>query len=92
MQDQHDNGTEATPRSARQELASRCRTVTEARWFALTVFAVILANAALLGVETYPGLAADWHHWLRPAEHACPAAFTVEILLRPAAHADGNTA
>ncbi|WP_019059609.1 ion transporter [Streptomyces prunicolor] len=88
MQDQHDNGTEATPRSARQELAGRCRTVTEARWFALTVFAVILANAALLGVETYPGLAADWHHWLRLAEHTCLAAFTVEILLRLVAHAD----
>ncbi|MFI5888046.1 ion transporter [Streptomyces sp. NPDC051554] len=88
MQDQHNNGTEAIPRSARLELARRCRTVTEARWFALSVFAVILANAALLGIETYPGLAADWNHWLRLAEHACLAAFTVEILLRLAAHAD----
>ncbi|WP_405974737.1 ion transporter [Streptomyces sp. NBC_00988] len=88
MQDQRNDGTEATPRPAREELARRCRTVTEARWFALGVFAVILANAALLGIETYPGLAADWHHWLRLAEHACLAAFTVEILLRLAAHAD----
>ncbi|WP_427919123.1 ion transporter [Streptomyces sp. cg40] len=88
MQDQHDNGAETAFRSARRQLAGRCRTVTEARWFALTVFAVILTNAALLGVETYPGLAADWHHWLRLAEHACLAAFTVEILLRLAAHVD----
>ncbi|WP_406120476.1 ion transporter [Streptomyces sp. NBC_00989] len=88
MQDQRNDGTEATPQPAREELARRCRTVTEARWFALSVFAVILANAALLGIETYPGLAADWNHWLRLAEHACLAAFTVEILLRLAAHAD----
>ncbi|MER5194129.1 ion transporter [Streptomyces sp. NPDC002755] len=73
---------------ARPELAHRCRTVTEARWFALTVFGVILANAALLGLETYSGLVADWHRWLRLAEHLCLAAFTIEILLRLAAHAD----
>ncbi|MFF8393840.1 ion transporter [Streptomyces sp. NPDC016172] len=72
----------------RQRLALYCRGVTETRWFALTVFAVILANAALLGLETYSGLVAEWHGWLRLAEHACLAAFTVEILLRMAAHAD----
>ncbi|MEU7291549.1 ion transporter, partial [Streptomyces flaveolus] len=49
---------------------------------------LILANAALLGVETYSGIVAGWQHWLRVAEHACLAAFTVEILLRLAAHAD----
>ncbi|MER7057253.1 MULTISPECIES: ion transporter [unclassified Streptomyces] len=72
----------------RRALARRCSAVIEARWFAVTVFALILANAALLGVETYSGLVADWHHWLRLAEHACLAAFTVEIVLRLAAHAD----
>ncbi|MFJ8791955.1 ion transporter [Streptomyces sp. NPDC102462] len=86
--DQHQHAAEPVPLSARSELARRCRAVTEARWFALTVFTVILANAALLGVETYTGLAADWQHWLRLAEHACLAVFTVEILLRLAAHAD----
>lgn len=86
--DQHQHATEPVPLSARSELARRCRAVTEARWFALTVFTVILANAALLGVETYTGLVADWQHWLRLAEHACLAVFTVEILLRLAAHAD----
>lgn len=75
-------------RPGRPELARRCRAVTEARWFALTVFAVILLNAALLGVETYSGAVAQWHFWLRLAEHACLAAFTAEILLRLAAHAD----
>lgn len=72
----------------RTALALRCRAVTEARWFALTVFVLILVNAALLGIETYAGVVADWHRWLHLAEHACLAAFTVEIVLRLAAHAD----
>ncbi|MFJ9564716.1 ion transporter [Streptomyces fuscichromogenes] len=76
------------PLPDRRELARRCREVTEARWFALTVFAVILLNAALLGLETYSGLVEEWHRWLRLAEHGCLAVFTVEILLRLGAHAD----
>ncbi|MFE2883685.1 ion transporter [Streptomyces sp. NPDC059272] len=84
----HDPALETAPPTARQELARRCQAITDARWFALTVFGVILANAALLGIETYPGLVAEWRHWLRLAEHACLVAFTVEILLRLAAHAD----
>ena len=69
-------------------LARRCTAIVQARWFAVTVFSLILANAALLGVETYSGIVAHHQHWLRLAEHACLAAFTVEILLRLAAHAD----
>ncbi|MFF4825482.1 ion transporter [Streptomyces sp. NPDC001312] len=88
MPEQHDQNADIASRSLRGELAHRCRTVTEARWFALGVFAVILLNAALLGVETYSGLAAQWHHWLRQAEHVCLAAFTVEILVRMLAYAD----
>ncbi|AWL39249.1 MULTISPECIES: ion transporter [unclassified Streptomyces] len=88
MPEQHDRTTAVEFRPDRLELARRCRHVTEARWFALTVLAVILLNAALLGLETYSGLVADWHRWLRLAEHACLAVFTVEILLRLGAHAD----
>lgn len=75
-------------RPARRVLAERARTVTEARWFAITVLGVILVNAALLGAETYHGLVVHWHRWLHFAEHLCLAAFTVEILLRACAHAD----
>ncbi|MGA4843758.1 ion transporter [Streptomyces sp. G45] len=69
-------------------VAEWCRALTESRPFALTVFVLILANAALLGVETYTGLVEEWDRWLRAAEHCCLAAFAVEILLRLAAHAD----
>ncbi|MEV6123029.1 ion transporter [Streptomyces sp. NPDC052077] len=75
-------------RTARAALARRCGEIVEARWFALAVIAVILVNAALLGLETYSGLAVEWRDWLRLAEHLCLAAFTAEILLRLAAHAD----
>ncbi|GAP45438.1 ion transporter [Streptomyces azureus] len=88
MPQHQDQVAEAIAPSRRHRLALYCRGVTEARWFALTVFVVILTNAALLGLETYSGVVAEWPRSLRLAEHACLAAFTAEILLRMAAHAD----
>ncbi|MFJ6983194.1 MULTISPECIES: ion transporter [unclassified Streptomyces] len=88
MLEQHNQTDAAVAQSAAGELARRCREVTEARWFALAVLAVILLNAALLGAETYSGLVDAWRFWLRLAEHGCLAVFTVEILLRLGAHAD----
>ncbi|WP_145503039.1 ion transporter [Streptomyces sp. CFMR 7] len=79
--------TARTPRR-RQAVAGRCREITEARLFAVLVFALILANAAVLGVETYSGLSDRWQQGLRTTEYAFLAAFTVEILLRAGAHAD----
>ncbi|QFQ95363.1 ion transporter [Streptomyces phaeolivaceus] len=87
MTDPHDRTT-TDRRPPRRALAEWARAVTEARWFAVTVFALILTNAALLGVETYSALVTGWGGWLRLAEHLCLAAFTVEILLRACAHAD----
>ncbi|MFD7699168.1 ion transporter [Streptomyces caelestis] len=88
MPQHQDHAAESIAPSGRRRLARHCRDITEARWFALTVFALILTNAVLLGLETYSGVVEEWHRWLRLAEHACLAAFTVEILLRLAAHAD----
>ncbi|GAA0928886.1 ion transporter [Streptomyces thermoalcalitolerans] len=88
MPEQHDHIPDIAFRSFRGELARHCRAVTESRWFAFAVVAVIVLNAALLGLETYSGLAARWHRGLLLAEQACLAAFTVEILIRLAAHAD----
>ncbi|GGX89985.1 ion transporter [Streptomyces minutiscleroticus] len=94
MTPQHDpagpphDPVETAPRTARGTLAKWARGVTRSRWFALTVFALILLNAALLGVETYSGLVRDWRPWLRLAEHLCLAAFTAELALRACAYAD----
>ncbi|MFE1993191.1 ion transporter [Streptomyces parvulus] len=76
------------PAPVRARLAAACRAVTEARPFSLAVLAVILLNAALLGAETYHGFAAEHTGQLRWAERGCLAFFTVEMLLRVAAHAD----
>lgn len=88
MHHTHDRVIEAAPRTTLQDLAERCRTIAESRWFALTVFSVILFNAALLGLETYSGVVAQWRGTLKLAEHLCLAVFTAEILIRFGAHAD----
>ncbi|MFD8076393.1 ion transporter [Streptomyces sp. NPDC059718] len=69
-------------------LAARCRRMVDSEWFGVTVFALVLANAAVLGVETYDGIAARWHGPLKLVEHAFLAAFTAEVALRACAHAD----
>ncbi|OEJ34352.1 ion transporter [Streptomyces subrutilus] len=70
------------------KLAARCRLVTEASAFGLAVFGTILLNAALMGVETYSGLAREYRQVLGAAQHVCLLVFTVEMLLRMGAHAD----
>lgn len=72
----------------RGRLAAPCRDVCEAPAFSLAVFAVILFNAALLGVETYSGLSAAYSGLLTTVERFCLIAFTVEMLIRVGAHAD----
>ncbi|MEU6017876.1 ion transporter [Streptomyces sp. NPDC047515] len=72
----------------RRAIAVRSRRVVNSSAFAGTVFCVIVANAALLGIETYSGVVQEWHGALKATEHVFLAAFTVEILLRAAAHAD----
>ncbi|MFI1414663.1 ion transporter [Streptomyces sp. NPDC020707] len=83
----HLSGT-GRSRTARAVLAERCRGVTGARWFAVAVFALIIANALVLGIETYTGVVHRWPGQLKLVEQCFLAAFTVEILLRAGAHAD----
>ncbi|MGW6860577.1 ion transporter [Streptomyces xanthophaeus] len=72
----------------RMKLAARCRVVTEAQAFGLVIFCAILFNAALMGLETYSGLAAEYRQVLGAAENCCLTLFTVEMLLRLGAYAD----
>ncbi|MFJ9680063.1 ion transporter [Streptomyces sp. NPDC101194] len=72
----------------RRAIAVHSRRVVDSSAFAGTVFCVIVANAALLGIETYSGVVQEWHGALKATEHVFLAAFTAEILLRAAAHAD----
>ncbi|MFF5724768.1 ion transporter [[Kitasatospora] papulosa] len=80
--------SERTPARLRRRLAEHSRRVVDSSAFTATVFCLITANAALLGVETYTGVVHQWHAALKGAEQLFLAAFTAEILLRAAAHAD----
>lgn len=73
---------------ARSLVAVRCRRLTQRRWFTAVAFTMIVGNAVLLGVETYDGVLGRWHGELKLLEGVFLAAFTAEILLRTAAHAD----
>ncbi|MGW1883926.1 ion transporter [Streptomyces sp. NPDC001970] len=71
-----------------QALAIRSRRIVYSTAFTTSVFCLILGNAVLLGIETYDGAVRQWHDVLKAAEHLFLAAFTAELLLRAAAHAD----
>ncbi|WP_438317768.1 ion transporter [Streptomyces sp. HUAS TT3] len=73
---------------SRHALAARSQRIVDSAAFTTTVFCLIVGNAALMGIETYDGVVQDWHDGLKLAEHLFLAAFTVEVLLRAAAHAD----
>lgn len=50
------------------------------------LIALILINAAVLGLETSPSIMAAWGPWLVAADRAILAIFVVEIILRLLAH------
>lgn len=72
----------------RLAIAARARRIVDSPAFTGTVFCLVVTNAALLGIETYSGVVQQWHGALKATEYAFLCAFTVEILLRCAAHAD----
>ncbi|WNO71139.1 ion transporter [Streptomyces sp. AM8-1-1] len=72
----------------RRQLAYRARLLTEEDWFSTVAVCAIAVNAILLGVETYAGFADRWEFQLKLLEHLLLGVFTLEILMRAAAHAD----
>ncbi|MFF3751863.1 ion transporter [Streptomyces sp. NPDC002018] len=80
--------SEQTSEAFRRTLADRSRRIVDSDAFTMTVFCLIAANAVLLGVETYSGVVHQWHHALKATEYLFLGAFSAEILLRAAAHAD----
>lgn len=73
---------------SRRALATRTRRIVDSGAFTTAVFCLIVGNAVLMGIETYDGAVRQWHDALKLAEHVFLAAFTAELLLRAAAHAD----
>jgi voltage-gated sodium channel len=52
------------------------------RWFSNTILALILVNAILVGIETYPGVFSDYSTWFYLADRILLWAFTLEIMIR----------
>lgn len=50
------------------------------------LIALILVNAAVLGLETFPDIQGQWGDWLQTLDRAILAVFVVEIALRLVAH------
>ncbi|WP_433548982.1 ion transporter [Streptomyces sp. CA-294286] len=83
-----DHGSCAVQPGRRRALAEGAGRLVDARGFPVLVMTAILANAVLLGVETYSGLAERWQGPLALLEGFFLALFAAESLLRLAAHAD----
>jgi len=69
-----------------QTVQPRCLRLAESRAFQLTIFGVILVNAAVLGLGTYDSIDADWGGTLSRLNEICLGIFVVEILIRIGAY------
>jgi voltage-gated sodium channel len=67
-------------------MAELSRRLVESRWFQHVVLGLIVLNAALMGMETWPELAARHGSSFRVMNGAVQAAFVVELALRLSAH------
>jgi voltage-gated sodium channel len=58
----------------------------EAPWFTRTIMVLIVINAVILGMETYPGIMAAYGSTLKAIDHAILWVFVAELCLRLAAY------
>lgn len=58
----------------------------EAPWFTRTIMVLIVINAVILGMETYPGIMAVYGSTLKTIDHAILWVFVAELCLRLAAY------
>ena len=65
---------------------TRLKTLVEAPWFTRSIMALIIINAMILGMETYPGIMAEYGAALKAIDHVILWIFVIELGLRLAAH------
>ncbi len=58
----------------------------EASWFTKTIMTLIIINALILGMETYPAITAKYGSVLKTIDHAILWVFVAEIILKLAAY------
>ncbi|GAA2635734.1 hypothetical protein GCM10010399_80640 [Dactylosporangium fulvum] len=76
---------DSTP-NAVSRLAAACRTLVGASWFNVASFSVIVANALVLGLETYHSAVDTAGPAFRVLEYIFLACFGLELLVRFGAH------
>jgi voltage-gated sodium channel len=64
------------------QISALCHRIAKARWFENLTVGVIILNAIVLGLETFPTLARDYGEVLHTANGAFLTYFTVEIAIR----------
>ena len=74
------------PAEMQRGFVAVCRRTADASAFQLAVLVVILANAIVMGIETWPSLAGEWRTPLRAANLVAQALFVLEMIVRVAAH------
>ncbi len=67
-------------------MAAACKRVADSSRFQIFIFGVILANAAVLGLETYESIERDAGAALALVNNVCLAIFVIEIAIRIVAH------
>jgi voltage-gated sodium channel len=67
-------------------LAARCRLIADSQRFQTLIFAVIVLNAIVLGLDTYGGLRDEVGGLLTTVNDACLGVFVVELTIRIAAY------
>lgn len=68
------------------QISALCHRIAQTRWFENLTVGVIILNAIVLGLETFPTLARDYGEVLHTANGAFLAYFTVEIAIRIVAY------
>jgi voltage-gated sodium channel len=69
-----------------EPIAARARSIADSQRFQAFIFAVIVFNAVVLGLDTYDGLRADVGNLLTVLNDACLGIFVVEVAIRIAAY------
>lgn len=72
--------------SGRSGVARACALIADSRAFNLAIFLVIVANAVVLGLETYEGVESEFGGVLDALNDAFLSVFVVELAIRVAAH------
>jgi voltage-gated sodium channel len=67
-------------------LAAFCRRLVGSRWFDPLFLSVIVFNAVVLGLDTYPGVRAEWGGTLAAINDVILGIFVVELVIRMGAH------